>query len=102
MHPVFASISNDWVIAWYIYAMRTTIDSAGRLVVPKTIRDELGFGPGQTVELTAVEGRLEVEVPATPMVLVDRDGVLVAEPKEGKLPPLSGEVVRMTLEHTRR
>ncbi|MBA2342293.1 MAG: AbrB/MazE/SpoVT family DNA-binding domain-containing protein, partial [Thermoleophilaceae bacterium] len=29
--------------------MRTTIDSAGRIVVPKPLRDALGFGPGETL-----------------------------------------------------
>ena len=43
--------------------MRTTIDAAGRLVVPKAIRDELGFSPGTELELDAVDGRLEVAVP---------------------------------------
>ncbi len=42
------------------YATITTIDSAGRIVVPK--REELGFRPGQKLELSAVDGRLEVEV----------------------------------------
>jgi len=40
--------------------MRATIDAAGRLVVPKVLRDELGFAPGTEVELTAVDGHLEV------------------------------------------
>jgi AbrB family looped-hinge helix DNA binding protein len=44
--------------------MRTTIDSAGRLVVPKRIREELGFTPGTELELDAVDGRLEVIVPS--------------------------------------
>jgi AbrB family looped-hinge helix DNA binding protein len=44
--------------------MRTTIDAAGRLVVPKRLRDELGFAPGAELELSAVDGRLEVAVPS--------------------------------------
>ena len=43
--------------------MRTTIDAAGRLVVPKPLRDQLGFLPGTELELDAVDGRLEVAVP---------------------------------------
>jgi AbrB family looped-hinge helix DNA binding protein len=43
--------------------MRTTIDAAGRLVVPKALRDQLGFAPGTELELAAVDGRLEVAVP---------------------------------------
>lgn len=47
--------------------MRTTIDASGRLVVPKSIRGALRFEAGQELELTARDGRLEIEAPATPM-----------------------------------
>ena len=47
--------------------MRTTIDSAGRIVVPKAIREELALYGGQEVEVTAVDGRIEIEVPPSPM-----------------------------------
>lgn len=44
--------------------MKTTIDAAGRLVVPKPLREELGFAPGMELDLDAVDGRLEVAVPS--------------------------------------
>jgi AbrB family looped-hinge helix DNA binding protein len=44
--------------------MNATIDAAGRLVVPKPLRDELGFAPGAVLELRAVDGRLEVSIPS--------------------------------------
>jgi len=81
--------------------MRTTIDSAGRLVVPKVIREELGLRGGEEVEITLRDGRVEVEPLPVPMRLVERDGVLVAEP-ETALPPLTSEEVRETLDRTRR
>ena len=37
---------------------------AGRLVVPKALRDELGFTAGTELELAAVNGALEVRVPS--------------------------------------
>lgn len=52
--------------------MRTTIDSAGRVVVPKALRDELGLAPGP-VDLTIVDSALRV-VPAATDDLVERDG----------------------------
>ncbi len=82
--------------------MRTTIDSAGRVVVPKAFRDELGLTGGEELEIQAVDGRLEVEVPPTPMHLERRAGALVAVPDGDALPPLSAETVRETLERVRR
>jgi AbrB family looped-hinge helix DNA binding protein len=81
--------------------MITTIDSAGRIVVPKRLRDELGFKPGQNLELSAVDGRLEVEHPVTPMRLEQRGGRLVAV-TDREMPVLTAEMVRDTLEQVRR
>lgn len=40
--------------------MESTIDKAGRLVIPKALRDELGLRPGR-VEVTADGAALRVE-----------------------------------------
>jgi AbrB family looped-hinge helix DNA binding protein len=81
--------------------MVATIDGAGRIVVPKQLREELGFKPGQRLELSAVDGRLEVEHPTTPMRLEKRDGRLVAVTDE-PMPVLTPEMVREALEQIRR
>jgi AbrB family looped-hinge helix DNA binding protein len=81
--------------------MRTTIDAAGRIVVPKAIREELALYGGQEIELTAVDGRIEIEVPPTPMHFEKRGRVHVAVP-DVPLPPLTAELVRDTLEKVRR
>jgi AbrB family looped-hinge helix DNA binding protein len=81
--------------------MKTTIDAAGRVVVPKVLRERLGLAGGRTVEIREREGRLEIEPAPTPMSLVKRRGGLVAVPSR-KLPPLTDEIVRETLEQTRR
>jgi AbrB family looped-hinge helix DNA binding protein len=81
--------------------MVTTIDSAGRIVVPKRLREELGFKPGQELELNAVDGRLEIEHPTTPIRLEERDGQLVAV-TDREMPTLTAEMVRNTLEQIRR
>jgi AbrB family looped-hinge helix DNA binding protein len=44
--------------------MRTTIDMAGRLVVPKALREQLGFAAGTELEVIAIDGRLEVAIPS--------------------------------------
>jgi len=81
--------------------MRTTIDTAGRIVVPKALRDELGLRGGEELDIAARDGRLEIEVPATPMRLERREGVPVAA-SDAPLPTLTAEAVRQTLERVRR
>ena len=80
--------------------MRTTIDGAGRIVVPKRLREELRLQAGQTLEIAARDGRLEIEPQATPMRLERRDGKLVAVPDE-PLPVLTAAEVRAALEQLR-
>lgn len=58
--------------------MRTTIDKAGRLVIPKPLRDQLGLLPGE-VEVEAVGAGLRVE-PLAGDSLDERDGRLVIPP----------------------
>jgi AbrB family looped-hinge helix DNA binding protein len=58
--------------------MRTTIDKAGRLVIPKPLRDRIGLRPG-VVEVIADGTGLRVEPIATDGV-EDRGGRLVIPP----------------------
>lgn len=86
---------------WYSDAMRTTIDRAGRIVVPKSMRDELGLRGGEEVEIVLADGRIEIEPVPTPVRLERRDGLLVAVANR-EMPPLTQELVRETLEKIRR
>ena len=81
--------------------MRSTIDGAGRVVIPKSLRLRLGLRGGETLEIRERDGTIEIEPAATPMTLVEREGAVVAVP-EGDLPPLTDDIVRATLERTRR
>jgi AbrB family looped-hinge helix DNA binding protein len=60
--------------------MRTTIDKAGRVVIPASIRDRAGLTPGAELEVTLDEAgiRLERVAPGPRIVKVGRR--LVARP----------------------
>lgn len=60
---------------WYDATMRATIDGAGRLVIPKPLRDHLGLSPG-VVDVIVDGAGLRVEPPAAE-ALEERDGRLV-------------------------
>lgn len=81
--------------------MRTTIDAAGRVVIPKAIRDELGLRGGEELDVVERDGRIEIESIPTPVRLVKRGKLVVAETDE-PMPELTDEIVRDTLEKTRR
>ena len=82
--------------------MRTTIDAAGRIVVPKRLRDEMGMQPGQVLELEVNDGRLlQVEIAPVGIRLERRRHGPVAVADEN-LPTLTADMVRQTLERTRR
>ena len=79
--------------------MRASIDGAGRLVVPKQLREELGFAAGTELELSAVDGRLEVTVPSRIRVEQGPHGVRFAA---SAADTLTAEHVREIAERGRR
>ncbi len=81
--------------------MRTTIDRAGRLVVPKPIRERLQLGNGGPVEVEEHDGAIEVRPIPAEVVIAQTPQGPVASPI-GSLPPLTDAIVRETLERTRR
>lgn len=81
--------------------MRSAIDSAGRVVIPKALRDRAGLEGPKAVEIVERDGRIEIESVPTRMALRKRRGSLVAVP-EKKLPSLTDEVVRAAIERSRR
>lgn len=81
--------------------MRTTIDSAGRIVVPKAVRDAMHLSAGRAIDVTFVDGRIEVELAPAEVTVETEDGLPVVHPVE-ELPPLTDELIRDTLDSTRR
>lgn len=82
-------------------AMQTTIDSAGRIVLPKAVRDEAGILPGMILKITLEEGRIEIEPVAREVQIVQRGPLRIAVPQaEGPL--LSEDAVAKALREVRQ
>lgn len=75
--------------------MIITIDAAGRLVIPKAVRDAAGILPGTPLEVSLRDGR--VEIAPAPLAVEIRvvDGVAVAYTSES-IPTLPAGVVAQT------
>lgn len=55
--------------------MTVTIDAAGRLVVPKALRDAAGLRPGMVLEIRAQGDKIEIQ-PASSSVRIVQQGPL--------------------------
>jgi AbrB family looped-hinge helix DNA binding protein len=80
--------------------MITTIDNAGRLVLPKAARQRARLVPGMPLEVRVVDGRIEIEPAAARVTVEKRGGFWVAQPAE-TVPVLSHDTVERTLEDLR-
>jgi len=74
---------------------KATIDKAGRLVIPKAIRDAIGLRPGTVLDVRCTDGRIEIEPEPVPVRLVRRGRLLVAV-AEAPEEPLTPEIVERT------
>jgi AbrB family looped-hinge helix DNA binding protein len=76
--------------------MRTTIDKAGRVVVPKALRRATGIEAGSEVEIRASGGRIEMEAAPLEVRLERKGGVVVAVPVR-PVPRMASAVVEETV-----
>jgi AbrB family looped-hinge helix DNA binding protein len=78
--------------------MRTTIDAAGRLVIPRAIREQVGVYGATEVEIQLDGAAIRIE-PATTGGIVEEDGRLVI-PSTGS--PVTAEMVERLRDAERR
>jgi bifunctional DNA-binding transcriptional regulator/antitoxin component of YhaV-PrlF toxin-antitoxin module len=81
--------------------MRVAIDGVGRLVIPKSLREELGVHGPTDLELSAADGRLELTVADVPARVEEREGfpvIVTEEPME----PMTVAEARAAVERVRR
>jgi len=78
--------------------MQVSIDRAGRVVVPKPLRDQLGLSPDTPLEIEVVDGHLELSSSHPPAVIAEGPhGPTVAATGT----PISDRDVRRLLENAR-
>ena len=81
--------------------MKITIDSVGRLVVPKAIRSELGITGSAELEVSTRDGVIELAVADVVARVEDREGELVIV-TDAQMAPLSVDDVRAAIDRVRR
>jgi len=74
-----------------------TLDKAGRVVLPKPVRDELQLGPGDSLELESSEDRIVLRPARGKGRMYKKQGVWVFDSGE----PLPANVVEETLREVR-
>jgi len=80
--------------------MKSTIDAAGRLVIPRELRRAAGLEPGMPLEVRLDEGAIVIE-PAPLQVTMRRRGRFLVAHSSLPVPPLSERTVQETREQLR-
>lgn len=86
------------VIRWYRVGVKVTIDKAGRLVIPKELRDRVGLRQGE-VDIVVDGAGLRIEMEASAH-LEERDGYLLV-PASGADKMTDEDVREMRLDDQR-
>jgi|WetSurMetagenome_2_1015567.scaffolds.fasta_scaffold1160362_1 AbrB family looped-hinge helix DNA binding protein len=81
--------------------MKTTIDRAGRVVIPKAIRDRAGLHPGAQLDIRLDNGRVEIS-PQPPQGRVIEDGGFLFWESAPGTPPITGEMIDQAIQDVRR
>jgi AbrB family looped-hinge helix DNA binding protein len=81
-------------------AIVTTMDLAGRLVIPKAVREAAELKPGVRLFFEVVDGRIQI-APEPRDVRIERRGKLKVAVPVSPAEPLQATTVRKTLEATR-
>jgi AbrB family looped-hinge helix DNA binding protein len=86
-----------------ISGMKTTIDAAGRLVIPKALRRQAGIEPGMPLDVRVKDGHIEIE-PSMAHIELERRGRFLVAVSDMEAPPLTNdqvEDIRETLRQER-
>ena len=79
---------------------KTTIDKAGRIVLPKAIREAAYFRPGMELRVTLRDGLIEIE-PEPVEIKIVREGPFSVAVATKPVPPLTHEMVQRMIDEDR-
>jgi AbrB family looped-hinge helix DNA binding protein len=80
--------------------MIVTMDNAGRLVIPKAIREEAEIEPGTPLDIEVDDGVIKIEPRAREVTLVRKGRWLIAR-RNRQGPPLTNEDVNRVIDKIR-
>lgn len=80
--------------------MKITMDGAGRIVIPKALRERARLVPGQPLRIEVYNGAITIEPEPLTLTLEQQGSFLVACPVE-KPEQLSNDAVLQTLDSIR-
>jgi AbrB family looped-hinge helix DNA binding protein len=78
--------------------MKATIDSAGRVLIPKTVRSATGLQPGAEVDVSVYGGGVQIIQGGRSARLVEEDGRLVVSGST----PVTDELVYALVDAVRK
>jgi AbrB family looped-hinge helix DNA binding protein len=81
--------------------MKVTMDSAGRLVIPKKIRQEAGLRAGALLDISCRDGQIEIQPASMRLRFLRRGRFVVALPKGRQHAAFTAETVEATLKAVR-
>lgn len=98
--PVLNLLLNKWHMLWHNAIMNTTltVDKAGRVVLPKPVRDEMQLRAGDSLELESSEDRIVLRPRRGESGLRKKQGIWVFSTGE----PISAEATEEVLRQIRR
>jgi len=85
---------------WYFSGMTATIDGAGRVVIPKALRERAGLTPGTKIDFVFMNGNIEIHPVVEEGEWETRHGINFPVPPAGA-PELSASEVRSLIEAVR-
>ena len=81
--------------------MITTMDAAGRLVIPRDVRREAGLKPGTALDVRWRNGVIEIEPEPIPVTVARKGRLVIAIPRQ-RVEPLHADTVERTRRGLRR